>query len=346
MRKFFVLCSIALTIVPNFALAEMSETCRSKLDGKSATILVANAPGGGYDTYARAISPVLAQQTNMNVRVINNDAGGGLVARRLALSAGSDIVILIEDMIDFFMSATSDENETINTPAIDTLGIVNISPSAWVLTDSLNVADPSLDVLIAAQGTREDSIISVVLAGMALGIQTETVLGYSGTSEYVSALLRGEADMSTMSLETAIKRAQGNPVHVSLILSDSPSENVPNIPYIDGEGGLAEQRSMGMPDAIRLERARYARIASVLSSSIRGLFITKSVPSTIRDCLRGAIDTTLHSQNLADALQAQKRSLAPITGSDATNVALDVLANISGASELLASLFVSQEEPQ
>ena len=111
------------------ANAAMSDTCRSELEGRAATLLVAHKPGGGYDNYARAIAPVLSDLTGLRVRVVNNSAGGGVVARELMLAASDDsLTMLIESAGSLSDELAQVSNQQNLLELMDVLGIVHRSP--------------------------------------------------------------------------------------------------------------------------------------------------------------------------------------------------------------------------
>jgi tripartite-type tricarboxylate transporter receptor subunit TctC len=310
--------AIVASVIASGASAEVSDICRSLLDGRAATFIVANGPGGGYDTYARAIAPIFGEESGLRVRVVNNEAGGGSVARRLTMNArANDLVILIENAVDLVVETIDAETDTAIIELLDTLGIIHVAPDAWILPEGLDISDTAVSNLVAAQGSLEDAVLAVILVGMALGIETSVVGGYGGSSDFVSAILRGEVDLTAISLQTAIRRTEGNEAYVALIVSAAMDPDAPETPYLGGEDGMAALRAEGLSEDIQAERRRFAEVAISLSGAIRGLYISRNVPQDVRDCLRDAIDVTLQSEALAEALDTQGRPLAPITGTAA-----------------------------
>ena len=170
MFRFARLSAAALLLLISANVA-LSDTCRSELEGRPATILVANKAGGGYDTYARAIAPVLADLSGLRVRVVNNAAGGGAVARQLMLAAGDDsLTMLIENAVDMNVQLVDDSSQQSLLELVDVLGIVHTEPGAWVLGADIDIYDTGITNLVAAQGTVDDGLIPIVLAGMGLGL--------------------------------------------------------------------------------------------------------------------------------------------------------------------------------
>lgn len=338
MGRFLAFVSLSISLFSTSAFAEVSSTCRAEFGGRAATLVVPNAAGGGYDTYARSIAPVLSELTGLRVQVANVEAGGGRVAYERTLAAdASDFVMLISDVTDVAISERSGGSAL---DGLDTLGIVHVAPTVWVMSDRIAFGQKEWSHLITAQGTLEDAMFAVKIGGLALGVETDVVAGYNGSSEFVAAVLRGDVDMTTLSLETAIKRIKGNAAHIGLILSDGPIPEAPDVPYLAGEGGLAEAFAANLPEAERIERARLARIATDLSQSVRAIFIARTVPGDLRDCLRSGIAETLDSQELHERLAAQDRPLSPIKGQDAvakTKAIMDALEDSRSIIETMTS---------
>jgi tripartite-type tricarboxylate transporter receptor subunit TctC len=71
--------------------AEISAECRASFEGDRLSVIVPNGPGGGYDTYARAMAPVIAETTGARVSVENLPGAGGLIASRRSPTNGSSL---------------------------------------------------------------------------------------------------------------------------------------------------------------------------------------------------------------------------------------------------------------
>jgi tripartite-type tricarboxylate transporter receptor subunit TctC len=331
-------------IIATSATADISQNCRQALDGRDATILVPNGAGGGYDTYARAVAPVLADQTGLKIRVINKEAGGGLVANSLTVNADpNDLIILIGNLGDLAVAPIAADRDAGMLSVLDVLGILHVEPRVWILADGLDVSDPNLTTLIFAQGSIEDGIVETILVGMALGLKTELVTGYSGSNEFIAAILRREVDATMASLQTGLQRSADIAAHIALIMSDKPAPEAPDVPYLAGQGGLADLRAQGMTDAIKAERQSYAQIATSLTQAARGFMISQNVPQDIRDCLRDGFTQTMTSPALITSLAIQGRPLAPISGAQAKEYADNLLATASQSRPLIEQLLNAQE---
>ena len=344
MRPILALATV-LSSLAGAATAEVSQVCSALLDGQSATIVVPNRPGGGYDTYARAVAPALAEHSGMMVRVINNDAGGGAVARELVLATPEhDILILIDNAVQLALEPLSPGSDEFAISRFDTLAFAIVEPDSWVLPEGMDLADTSIDHMVAAQGSVWDSLVSVVLVGQALGIEADVVGGYSGSGEFVAAVLRGEVDMTTVSLQTGLKRSLGNDTHVALVVSDVPNPKAPGVAHLAGEDGLAAKRSAGLDVETRERRQDLARAAVSLSGEMRGLFISSALPENMRSCLREAMAVAFADPAVAETVTAQGRQLGAITGRAALERTALVVETALAHQELLDQLFVAMSD--
>jgi hypothetical protein len=302
-------------------------------------MLVANAPGGGYDTYARQIAPILEDQTGLRMRVVNNEAGGGSVARAIAANAGpEDLIVLVDDLTDLAVQSFDDDPNAYLAEKMDALAIIHIDPNVWILDDELSIDNPTLEPLIAAQGASSGSVGAVTLAAMSLGLETEIVYGYAGTRDFLAAVLRKEADFTAMSLTTAQRLTQDKPVHIAMVISNAPNDSVPHIPYLAGEGGLVDQRSADLSDRERAERQSYARSAIALSAAVRSISISLDAQESTRNCLRNAFEIALQTDALIENLEMLGRSVVPITGQAASSYAQEMLSVIKLSQPLITSV--------
>lgn len=324
--------------------AEISSECKDALHDRNATILVPNGAGGGYDTYARSIKPFLEEQTGLNIRVVNNESGGGRVAYNMAVNASpDDLVILVGNMTDLALTPLSTDNAAPILASLDVLSIIHTEPRVWVFSDDLDLSSPHLTHLVSAEGSIEDGIIAVTLVGKALGIDTEIVSGYGGSSEFFAAVLRGEADMLTTSLQTGMKRTEGVNAHIALVLGNEINDMLPSVPYLMGEGGLVDIRSQGMPDAVKEERQYYAKIAMNLAQSVRGFTISNGVPTNVTECLRDAYSEVVNHREFVDDLIQQGRPVNPMSTVDSVNYSKNLLQVVLDSGPIISQLLAEQE---
>jgi len=252
-----------------------------------------------------------AQSTHDLFRLQGCGSAGGT---HLAACEDS-MTLLMENAVDLSVQLAEDGSDQTILEMVDVLGIAHTAPDSWVLGDGVDIYDTGITNLVAAQGSLNDSLIAVVLVGMALGIDTQVVVGgYGGSSEFISAVLRQEVDLTSISLQTALSRTDGNEAYVVLVVSDSPDSDAPDVPYLAGEGGVAQARAAGLSDEVMEQRRHFAELAVALSGTIRGMYISNAVSEATRDCRREAMTESLLSDELSQMMAELDRPLAPLTG--------------------------------
>ena len=319
---------VGVSASPSFAA--LSDSCQALLAGERITIAVPNTAGGGYDTYARALAPVLEQHGGVNARVANMPSGGGLAARSFVMNGDEDSLnILIENAGDLVAAPMgvvgrgTQAGKEFMIEGFATIGIVHSEPSAWIGRAGLDLLDPGVDQLIASEGGLEEAMLPFFVTGRALGINVDAVIGYEGTSEMAAAILRGEADISSMSLTTSQRRARDEGIDVLMVMSDGPYDGAPDTPYLAGEGGVVWQRTAQLPEAERDFRRGLASAVTSVRATTRGLFVSTNLSDDRRACISDLMDIALFDPAFAETAEAQDRPVAPVGANAAAEVMQD-----------------------
>jgi len=218
----FVLGSAAGIFIPNDAAA-LDE---SYFKGKKMTFLVPFKPGGGFDTYARLLSPYIEKYLPVrNVIVKNEPAGGGLAAmNRLARSKPDGRTIMIIQTGAALINELA-EVKGIRYRSGEFTWLARVTSSPNVLVSRPNspiktMADMkslNREVAIASIG-RDFSTITAILMLKAFDIPYRTVMGYSGSGEQIMAVIRGDADVCALSISTLKPSIDAGELHPLMVL--------------------------------------------------------------------------------------------------------------------------------
>ena len=305
-------CVLGISVTPAFA--ESSAECLADLSDERMTFVVPNAPGGGYDTYARALAPSLEKHGGFSVRVVNMPAGGGRSARSLVLNSDPDDLLLIlentSDLVTTEMGDFSNEPRPDRPYLVDgfeILGILHIATNAWLGQKGFDVTSPDNGPIIASEGGIEEALLAVFVTGMALGVETDIVTGYDGSSDQASAVLRGEVDMTSMSITSALRLAQDEGLDVVLSLSNGPSPEAPDVPYLAGEGSVVWQLTEDLDPEEASKRRNLAQAVANLRNAARGIFVSRSVPEARRACISDALAAAMEDPQFVEAAVSQGR---------------------------------------
>ena len=324
--------TLVVCLASSTAFAEDHLSCSEGFADERMTLVVPNAPGGGYDTYARAIAPVIAKHSGTQVRVVNMPAAGGQAARNLALNADPDeLILLIENTTDLVITETSEASATDRTFLIegfDVLGIVHVAEVVWVGQTGLDLLAPNRTKLIGADGTLEEAVFSLFMPAMALGLQSDLVTGYEGTNDQASGVLRGEVDVMSVSVTSGLRVAGDDDLDVVLALSNGPAADAPSVPYLAGEGSLTWQLTEYLDDAEKENRRGLAQAVADLRSEARGLHMTRNVPQARRDCMGLVIAEALQDAEFVDTAVSQGRPVLALQADEARQLAASMTSSI------------------
>ena len=171
---------------------------------KSVTLLVGFAPGGGYDTYARALATNLGKYIPGNPRlVVKNLAGdGGQRALQTAMRSKPD-GLTMHTLHDRFVRR---ELVGVDVPDFDLETVIMIGTPARTSTSTAFFCNPDVatsyeEILalgrIVTSGTTapgDSSNLGPVWAVAVSGAPINVIEGYGGSSEIMAAFNRGEID--------------------------------------------------------------------------------------------------------------------------------------------------------
>jgi tripartite-type tricarboxylate transporter receptor subunit TctC len=176
--------------------------------GKTITITVGVAPGGGYDLYARLAAEFLGRYLpgKPNIVVVNMPGGGGLRAAMNLYSTaprdGTALCVIVQsvgfDSVLGELPVRANEFNFIGrmTNSIEMQLVWHTSA-----TKNLNDAKSRITV-VGATGTSSPSAIVPKLLNDAIGTKFKVVGGYPGTQDSSLAMERGEVEGTLKSLES------------------------------------------------------------------------------------------------------------------------------------------------
>lgn len=301
----------ALTVLPE-ARAAGSADCKRVLDNRRVSIIVGHPPGGGFDAYARALAPILQRALGTRVVVTNtSDRAAGIRAvgeidPRTVRIGVSEAATLVQ------MHLTG---AGVDIDRLEMVGIVTSEAQAWSGRPGTRLSDFGPErPLIAAVSTAAASVIEVGLPSELLGVPFRFVAGYPGTQDRMSAILRGEADITSSSIGSTLQMLRGGDFEAVLLLADRPHPALPDVPYLAGEGGVIDRTTRGRPETERRAMMDKAADMLVMADTVRTLFIARQLPDTLRHCLGEGVDRALFDPEFEAAARALGRAIAPRNG--------------------------------
>ena len=193
----------------------------SHFKGKTITFLVPFKPGGGFDFYARLLTPYFEKYLpGSKVIVKNEPAGGGLAAMNmLARSKPDGTTIMIVQVTGAVLNELAEVRGLRYESAKFTwLGrlvaspyvMVSSSKSPFKTVDDMKAA--KREMVIAGVGRDFSSMAARAMCDV-FDIPYRTVMGYGGSGEMILAIIRGDADISAFSYDGVRPSIQAGELH-------------------------------------------------------------------------------------------------------------------------------------
>lgn len=268
--------------------------------------VIPDGPGGGFDSYVRAIAPAMEAALPHKVNVVPTNVPGAGGAR-----AASEIFRAKPDgtMIGIF-----------NVPGITVqqmrgAGGFDLDKFTWLgragedhyaLAVGVNSPLQSVADLKALSQMRPIKFTSTGPAGTAytatqiaahlLGLRAQLITGYKGSSDYVVAAIRGDGDAVITALPLLRRMAAGKTLRI--LATFEAQSTVPGVP---------DARALGQPELAQLAVER-------LVAGPPGL------PDEVKATLAGALSNAMKAPQLAAWAKTADADLSPATPEQAAAI--------------------------
>lgn len=338
--QLFPCIAIALTslmLVGSAACA--TENVSDFYKGKQVSIIIASAPGGGYDLYARLVGRHIGKHIPGNPRVVMSNmpgAGGNTAAAYVANIAPKDGTVIgavhAGTLLDQLISSKGDLVRH-DARKLAYIGSANsevfvclISSTSPVKTfDDLYIKEVTIG---SSGGTTRDMPLGLKNV---LGAKIKLVTGYSGTREVGIAIERGEVHGICGMGWTSIRSQrpewfEKNLVRVLVQESSvgTPDLNAQNVPLATSFAKTPEQKAM--LDLL------YAQ-----GTFTRPFIMANEVDKNRREAIREAFLKALADPAAQDEANRQKLELTAISGADLEAMVLKLYAAPSAVAQQLKS---------
>lgn len=288
-------------------------------EGKTVRLVVSTSPGGGYDTYARAIARHLGKHLPGNPKIIveNRPGAGGLLAgnyiyhsRRqdgteLLHIGGSSVIKQLTGIKQVKYNAN--KFQYIGAPYAESTVLVVTEKSGF--KDLNEIIGPNArEIALGGIGTGSPNDVAAILLGEVLGAKVRLVTGYQGTAKIRLAMDGGEVDGMFNGLAslnaTSHDQLKRGEYKVLLQVGREPDAKLVNIPSISELAKTDEQR-------------RLVRLTTVVPYQFaRSFLMGPKVPKErVRDMQNAFAQTMKDPAFLADAKKSRLK-IEPINGHD------------------------------
>ncbi|MFC1815886.1 Bug family tripartite tricarboxylate transporter substrate binding protein [Thermodesulfobacteriota bacterium] len=289
--------------------------------GKTLKFVCSKSPGGGYDAITRLMAPFLAKYTGATVIVKNMPGAGDMLSANYVYNKakpdGLTIVLVAGPMVAL--------NQV--------LGVSEVRYDAdkfnWLARPNWDIpifyssaASPyrSIADLRAAKNFKVGIVGRWSLIGFrgavtmeALGLSNaKFVAGYPGISQISLALVGGEVDTATASIESVVQSIKSRDSIGLATLSKTRSPLLPDVPTIY-EVGMNKEGQKWLEWFLRLQKIQ------------RVVLTGPKVPKDRVDFLRDAIMKTLENKEFLANCAKSGRSMEPMSGEEALRLVQNVV---------------------
>jgi tripartite-type tricarboxylate transporter receptor subunit TctC len=280
--------TFALLMVALCASSAAAQSPAEFYQGRTVTLIVSSAPGGGYDALARTVAPHLARHIpgNPNVVVRNMSGAGGIVAVNYLFNVAAkdgSVIGAVQNNTPFEPLFGTKEAiydplkfNWLGTPSIETalLTVWHLTPvNTWkdVLTREITVGSSGVNSTPSFYGR---------LLIETLGLKLKLIVGYESQSRVFLAMERGEVDGYPSVFYSALTSTRPTwlPEKKVKLLVQVGLEKEPNLPDVPaaldlvrtpedkalveaGAGPLAAGRPFLMPPSVPADRLAAMRQA-------------------------------------------------------------------------------------
>lgn len=210
---------------------------------KRITWIVPYSPGGGYDSYSRAIASVLPRYLPKQVNIVikNVPGAGGRRGAAAIYRAKPDgytigmvcpVGLLASDLIRKATDYDVDNFTIFATCGRGVAGIYVRAASEFRTLDDMRRAGR---VRFATSGRGSGSWLWGMLSREVLGVPVHLVSGYSGSSEYVTALFRKDVDAFASGYTSPLlPYCDSGEIRLIVLFVKEPWELMPQAPTLQG----------------------------------------------------------------------------------------------------------------
>jgi len=322
-RREFLLSAaagLAATTVPAF-----SETAAEFYQGKTVTILVGSPPGGGYDTYARMIAPVLAQKMGAQVIIENRPGGGGLLALNVLNTSRPDGLTLMHASAEgaIMSQLTGREGARWDVSKLNWLARTASEAKIWYLPPNSpikTIADAQAAESIRWSATGPADNISDVAAVIshALGLKSEVITGYKGSQDMSLAVINGEVDSGVGSGSSILSLIKSGDVRPLAIISKERWSALPDLPTIYESAELNNEQRWWLETRERIGEPQRAMVTG------------PDVPEDRVAFLREKMQETLTDTALVEEGKKTNREISFVPGEELQSTVSDLMTSIEG----------------
>jgi len=286
--------------------------------GKTITIIAPDAPGGGFDEYARAVAPVVATYLHAQV-IVSNIAPANTITGQDAFNAAKPdglTVGMINPGSDIQDQVTNVPGVNFNPLRLAFLGASGGGPVEFgclasspykSMTQVIQSTSPVSEIVV----TKGSQTVQLRLLNAAFGFPAQVITGYTSTHAEVQGFERGDGNCSVLGIADL----------GSFIAAGKSSILFRTAPVAKGTAFAGEQANAALLSTLakkfpaKTNRERLARAAIVTLGNIGHEFNLQTKVSEDRVlAMRAAIQFALTNKTVQSNLLAEGNEIGFISG--------------------------------
>lgn len=309
------------------------EAAREFFRGKTMTFVVDRSPGGGYDAYARMVAPYLAEQLGAEILVENQPGAGGLVAMNNLIATEPDGLTIATFNAPGLLPAIIGEFPGAEFGPEDLTWIGRMAGEPQLAAVSADSEIQTFDDLLEAEesfsfggtGPGSSDFVNPNVLIELLDLNAEVIAGFEGGSEVELAVLRGDVDVQTGTLDSRLPTIENGEMRALVALTEEPIEALPDTPTIF--------------EYLDEEQAQIMRTHLGIFEIGRPVVAPPGVDPARVEVLREALDAALQDPDLLEDSREQERPISYLSGEEQTELALQLADAPEPYREVLAAAF-------
>jgi tripartite-type tricarboxylate transporter receptor subunit TctC len=246
-HRSFVSAALGASLLAVLPVPAVAESAAAFFQGKQVRFYTMGSPGGGYDTYMRALIPHLEKKLGARMLPTNEPGAGGLIAVNRTVNAPADGLTILLVGGETLVTAQLYDAPGVNYDVRKLPWLARVSSEAKVAllgpkSPYASVADlvKSVTPVTWAGSSKIDGNTDfTAIMAHALGMKSKMIVGYKGTGDMNLAIQRGEVDGRVVSEESAALYGPSNGMRVVAVLARTRVEQFPDAPTLFESAKLA-----------------------------------------------------------------------------------------------------------
>jgi tripartite-type tricarboxylate transporter receptor subunit TctC len=247
----FVSLALGASLLAGVPACAADEPAAAFFQGKQVRFVTMGSPGGGYDTYMRALIPHLEKKLGARMLPTNEPGAGGLIAINRTVNAPPDGLTILLVGGETLVTAQLYDAPGVNYDVRKLTWLARVSSEAKVALLGPKSPYASVAELVksvtpvtwAGSSKIDGNTDFTAIMAHALGMKSKMIVGYKGTGDMNIAIQRGEVDGRVVSEESAALYGPSNGMRVVTVLARTRVEQFPQAPTLFESAQLTPEQA-------------------------------------------------------------------------------------------------------